>query len=279
MKKYLLFVIGWLFLIAGLNVPGEGKAAENSHNQYTIGLLVMATGPYSRLVEPLLASARKYFCTNHKVTYFVFTNGDIPQADDVIKINQEQMGWPYDTMMRFHTYHKHRDKLAKMDYLFACDADMRFVGEIGNEILGDRVATQHSQLLFKRGCYETNPFSTACVNRHEGTRYFAGAFYGGTRGEFLKLVKTAMDNVNIDLARGVIAKINDESHLNRYFIDHPPTVVLSPSYCHFENWRSPYPKKLIAFDSPEHGKAAMRKKRQYSSLEYFQNMLRETVQS
>ncbi len=38
-----------------------------------------------------------------------------------------------------------------MDYLFATDADMRFVGPVGDEILAKLVATQHPGFVGKRG--------------------------------------------------------------------------------------------------------------------------------
>ena len=39
-----------------------------------------------------------------------------------------------------------------------------------------------------------------------------------------------------------------ESHLNRYFIDNPPTIMLSPEYCYPENWDIPFKKRLLALD-------------------------------
>ncbi len=238
-----------------------------------IALLIMATGGYIDLAQRLIASARSHFCKNHHVTYFVFTDRDVVPAPDVIKIQQAQMGWPYDTMMRFHTYYKNRHVLKNFDYVFACDADMLFVSRVGDEILGSRVATVHPQVRFRRGPYETNPLSTACVGRSEGAHYFAGAFYGGTQEEFIKLVHAAQENVDIDLARGFIARINDESHLNRYFIDFPPTVILPPAYCHFESWHSPYVPRLVAFDDPDHDKGSRRKNNTVSPLGYYKRYL------
>jgi histo-blood group ABO system transferase len=217
--------------------------------KYNIGLLITATGKYINFVDPLIQTAERYFCTHHNVTYFVFTDGVAPVHQKVVKIPHVQMGWPYDTMMRFHTYYKHQDSFAHMDYLFAIDADMLFNAPIGDEILSDRVGVRHPQFLFERGIYETNPLSTAYIHRSEGKRYFAGGFYGGTRPEFLRLVRTTMQSIDTDLARGFVAVFNDESHLNRYFIDNPPSRALSPAYCHFENWQqSPYPKKILALD-------------------------------
>ena len=34
-----------------------------------------------------------------------------------------------------------------------------------------------------------------------------------------------------DESRGIIAYASDESYWNRYLIDHPPTLELSPDYC------------------------------------------------
>ncbi len=166
----------------------------------------------------------------------------------MVKIEQHRLGWPYDTMMRFAMYYDHRDKLKEMDYLFACDADMLFVGDVGGEILGERVATQHPGFVGERGSYETKQISTACVAKHEGAHYFAGGFNGGSRGEFLKMARVITENIKKDLAKNFIAVWHDESHLNRYFIDNLPTVMLSPSYCYPESWKLPYKKRLLALD-------------------------------
>lgn len=213
-----------------------------------IGLIVMATGKYISFVKPLITSAEKHFCKNHNVTYFIFTDGVAPSLDNVISIYQPRLGWPFDTMMRFESYYAARDVLSTQDYLFACDADMLFVGKVGNEILGERVATQHPAFINQRGTYETNPVSTAYISNQEGSYYFAGGFYGGTSKEVLESARINSSNINTDLQKDFIAIWHDESHWNRYCIDHKPTIILNPSYCYPENWTLPYPKKILALD-------------------------------
>lgn len=213
-----------------------------------VGLLIMATGKYIKFTKPLIESSKKYFCTNHHVTYYVFTDGQGEEIEDVIYINQSRLGWPYDTLMRFRVYEQQSELLSTQDYLFCCDADMLFVDFVGDEILGKRVGTQHPGYVNKRGTYETNPLSKACVKKSEGKTYFAGGFYGGSSKEVLKLCKINADNIEDDLNRGIVAVWHDESHLNRYFIDHKPTLVLNPSYCYPESLDLPYPKKLLALD-------------------------------
>ncbi len=213
-----------------------------------VGLLIVATGRYIQFVPPLIESANKHFCTNQEVTYFVFTDGEPPKADNVKKIEQKRLGWPYDTMMRLSMYDTQREMLKEMDYLFALDADMLFVDTVGDEILSDRVATQHPGFVGRRGTYERRKKSTAYVASSEGSCYFAGGFNGGTSSEFLKLAQTVTENVKKDQAKNIIALWHDESHINRYFIDNPPTKVLPPSYCYPESWKLPYKKRLLALD-------------------------------
>lgn len=215
---------------------------------HNIGLLIVATGRYIQFVESLINSADKYFCKNHKVTYFIFTDGQPPKRNDVVKVDHQRLGWPHDTLRRFTVYHKNKELFKNMDYLFATDADMLFVDDVGDEILSDRVATQHPGFVGRRGTYETRPISSACVRSNEGKIYFAGGFNGGSRDEFLRMAETISRNIDQDLNKNFIALWHDESHLNRYFIDNPPTCVLNPSYCYPESWRLPYPKKLLALD-------------------------------
>lgn len=238
MKCKMLWTVAILSFVAGKELAAR----------YKVGLCIMATGRYDAYANRFIASARKYFCPEHDVTYFVFSDGHIDPAPDVKQIYQKRLGWPYDTLMRFAVYGQHKQELREMDYIFASDADMLFVDYVGDEILGDLVGTQHPGYVDKRGTYETNPISTACVKNNEGERYYAGGFYGGTRFEFFKLIKFLRKQIEIDAAKNYIAIWHDESHLNRYFIDHRPTVVLSPSYCYAESMQLPYKKRLLAID-------------------------------
>jgi len=213
-----------------------------------IGLLIMATGKYIQFVDPLIASAEKHFCKNHHVTYFVFTDSPQTPEENIVYLFQKKLGWPFDTMMRYHVYLRHKNLLETQDYLFACDADMLFVDEVGDEILSDHVATLHPGFVGKWGSYETNPSSKAYIRKGEGDYYFAGGFYGGRTKEVLNIAKVNSDNINDDLSRGIIAVWHDESHWNRYCIDHKPTVILSPSYCYPEDWNLPYSPKLLALN-------------------------------
>lgn len=243
-----------MLLRAIISIGLFGALAFQSIFAAEVGLLVMATGRYVEFVEPLVASAKQYFCPGHHVTYYIFTDRYLAPQEDVVCIYQKRLGWPYDTMKRNHVYETNYEAYEGVDYLFACDADMLFVDVVGDEILSERVATLSpgfapgSPFPRHRGAYETNPLSTAYVRDDEGDSYFAGGFFGGTSEEFLKITRTTDANIDIDLANGIIAEWHDESHWNRYCIDNPPTVILSPSYCYPENWKMPYKRRLLALD-------------------------------
>lgn len=211
-----------------------------------IALCVVATGKYTCFVPPLLQSARKFFCIDHSVTYFIFTDGVVADnSPDVVVLPHRRFGWPHDTMFRYYAYQNHRDYLLSMDYIFACDADMLFVNYVGDEIFGDLVGTLHPGYIDKRGTYEIRKESTACVSPSEGEHYFAGGFYGGKSNIFLNMVHGLIYMMEQDLKSGIIAVWHDESYLNRYFIDNKPTLVLPRAYC-----SRPFdkPQKLVALD-------------------------------
>jgi histo-blood group ABO system transferase len=252
-KKWLLL----LFCISMLN-------AQQLH----IGLCIVATGKYIAFVKPLLDSAEKYFCPQHKRSYFIFTDASAADLDPLLQCSyhdnviityQKRFGWPHDTLMRFSVYNEHKDLFASTDYMFATDADMLFVGIEGDEILGDLVATNHPGFIKNMPLwgseppYDRNPLSTAYIPYNQGVYYFAGGFYGGRTCRYIQMMETVTHNIFTDLEKyNYIAAWHDESHLNRYFIDNEPNIILDRSYCYPENGElKGYPvcdAKLLALD-------------------------------
>ena len=215
-----------------------------------IGLLIIATNKYIRFLQPLITSADKFFVKNEDVTYFIFTNQnfEIKSNRNIIKINVDHREWPWMTLGRYKIFSNNAEGLSKMNYLYYCDADMRFVGDVGNEIISERVATQHPGYYGTRGTPEINPLSLACVFPNEKMQYFVGGFNGGSSHEYLKMSKHISNNIDTDYSKNLIAIWHDESHMNRYFIDNPPTKILDPSYCYGESMNIPFKQKLLALD-------------------------------
>ena len=131
---------------------------------------------------------------------------------------------------------------------------MGLVDKVGDEVLSDLVATMHPYQTFypkEQRSYDRNSKSLAYVSLgEEGDNYYAGGFNGGTTKRFLEMSEVLSERVSKDLENGVVALWHDESHMNRYLINNPPTLSLTPSYCFAEeqmgNLDYPYEPKIIA---------------------------------
>ncbi len=220
-----------------------------------IGLLIIATNKYTQFLQPLIEGADKFFLKDHEVNYFVFTNQEIniDSNRNIVKVHTEHKEWPWMTLGRYRIFTDNRDILSEMDYLFYCDADMKFVGYAGNEILGKRVGTIHPGFFHNphssNVALEKRSESLAYLPPNTIRHYYAGGFNGGTSEEFLKMSNIISDNIDIDLNNhNIIAEWHDESHMNKYFFENRPTLKLPPSYCYPESWDIPFDKILLALD-------------------------------
>lgn len=199
-----------------------------------VGLLIIASNKYISFLNDLLTTADEYFLQDQNVEYFVFTDHETINTESKRKINlikTKHKPWPWMTLGRYEIFSNNAECFTSMDYLFYCDADMKFCDTVGVEILSDRVATQHPGYYGTRGTPETNPASLACVFPFEDMQYFAGGFNGGKKSEYLKMSNKLSYNIKTDYINNIIAVWHDESHMNRYFIDNPPTKILDPNYC------------------------------------------------
>lgn len=103
------------------------KEKENS-KRGKIGVLYVCIGKYHIFWDAFYKSTNKYFCKKSEVHYFVFTEYPIKTYGNkfVHHIVQPKLGWPYDTLKRFHLFLEQKEVLEKMDYLFFLNANMVF---------------------------------------------------------------------------------------------------------------------------------------------------------
>lgn len=231
-----------------------------------VNLLIIATAKYIDFLPDLINSAEKYFLKDCKVIYNVFTDrqNDVREMFKNSAISKKLLTheidhypWPYTTLYRYHFFKINFMEMKPSDYYFYIDADTLIKAKISSDdILGDRVGTQHCGYVGSRGTYETDPKSTSYVSTEEGKHYFGGGFWGFSFNEFVKLLDTATDMINADYENKIIPVWHDESVLNRYFIDNPPTKVLTPSYHYPESriehyqkrWPEKYECKILLLD-------------------------------
>lgn len=228
-----------------------------------IGILYVCTGRYTMFWKDFYISAEKYFLTSEDKTYFVFTDAAEIYGEtnnNVKKIHQKNLGWPYNTLLRFQIFLAAEDKLSKCDYLFFLNANTQILAPVENEILPGE---EHDGLIgvihpnfWDKGTdsfpYERNSESAAYIAHGSGQHYFMGAFNGGQSAPFLQLIKTSQRNTEKDLGKGIITIWWDESHLNHYLLKRNP-LVLSPSYLYPEDYQIPFEPKILIIDKMKHG--------------------------
>lgn len=217
-----------------------------------ICILTIATNKYIQFVEKLYNDIAEKFIPDSEINCLLFTDHEVETSDNVRVHYIDHEPWPMPTLKRYNYFLKEKEFILEHDYCFYFDADMRIDNPVGNEVLGDLVATQHPYQSFydiDTMSYERRPESLAYVPFGEGKNYYAGGFNGGKTSRFLEMSEQISKNVNKDLENNVIALWHDESHMNRYLIDNPPTLSLTPSYCYAEEFYGtdyPYEPKIIA---------------------------------
>ena len=219
-----------------------------------ICILTIATNKYIQFVGDLYDNIQENFLNGHEIEGIIFTEHDVETSDNIKVSKIKHEPWPIPTLKRYNYFMQEKDYISQFDYCYYFDVDMSIVDKVGDEVLGDLVATMHPyQSFYPKGdrSYDRNPKSLAYVAPgDEGQYYYAGGFNGGKTKEFLKMSEVIADRVTKDLENDIIALWHDESHMNRYLIDNPPTVSLTPSYVFAEeqinNPSYPYEPKIVA---------------------------------
>lgn len=227
-----------------------------------IGILYICTGKYDIFWENFYLSAERYFMQKPDMTreYYVFTDSVSLFGErenlHIHKIEQKNLGWPNNTLKRFHIFlHIKERLLQETDFLFFCNANLSFQLPVNEEILppfnsNGLVGTLHpgfynvSNIDFT---YERNPQSTAYIAKGSGEHYYAGGFSGGRTEAYIQLCETIKAQVDRDETNNLVAIWHDESHINRYFLNYPP-MTLSPAYLYPEGWTLPFDEKIMIRD-------------------------------
>ena len=218
-----------------------------------ICILTIATNQYIQFVEKLYNNIEENFLNDHDIECVLFTEHDVETSDNVRVSKIEHEPWPVPTLMRYNYFMQEKDFISKFDYCYYLDVDMAIVDKVGDEILSDLVGTQHPYQTFQPKedrTYDRNPKCMAYIEPGtEGDNYYAGGFNGGKTEHFLKMAEVLSTRVNHDKDNNVTALWFDESHLNRYLRDNPPTLTLTPTYCYAEEFKGtnyPYEPKIVA---------------------------------
>lgn len=242
----------------------QPKLNNNKNNNYQVKLTDafqsrrvaichVATGKYNNYVKGIQKDCYQKFLKPHPIEFFLFTNQPElyqTKTEEGVPLHVytiDRQGFPGDTLYRYKYILQAKQEFKDFDHMFYMDVDFRvFSPPDESQLLvpTGTVATAHLHNIMEKrhthdnhiGTPETNPNSTACIRPHERMdSYFAGGFQGGEVKSYLQAVQVMHDNIETDQANNVLAKYHDESHWNRYCLDHPPASILSQNYMYVEN--------------------------------------------
>ncbi len=201
-----------------------------------VAITFIGTNKYLNFLPKYYENIHKYFLPGVEKTFLVFTDGEGDFPDDVKVYPQEHLSWPFITLKRFEILNNAREEILKNDWLVFLDADALVVDEISaEEFFTDKPLfgvhhpchylgmTPHDQ---PPGAFETNKSSEAYVDVYKEAPlvYYQGCLWGGKVPEVCAMIDTLMDRTNRDLEKDVVALWHDESHINKYFIEHQEDV-------------------------------------------------------
>lgn len=217
-----------------------------------ICIVTVATNRYIQFIEKLLTDIENHFLKGNDFHCLLFTDQDVEASDNVKVSKIEHKVWPEPALKKYNYINSEAEFLKDFDYVYLFDADVGLVDDVGDEVLQDLVGVLHPYKILEPKeiyPYEKNKKSTAYISDENHDKYYAAAFVGGKSEVFLEMSKIISQKVTEDEKNGIIAKWHDESHLNKYFNENPPTQ-LSPSYMFPEELighpQYPFSPKIVA---------------------------------
>lgn len=244
---------------AKMTIVGENFIEKKEISSSKINILTICTGKYIMYFEQFYKSCQDKFLPNHMKKYYVFTDGELPDYENVVRIEQSKLGWPYDTMMRFKMFNS-IEKLLDGDYIYFFNINMSFLEKIGEEVIpGEEndylMGVNHPGFYNQSNfsfTYERRPTSKFYIPLGKGKKYYQGCFNGGRRKEFMSMSKELEKLIDDDVSKDIIPVWHDESALNWYYMDKNP-LILDSSYAYPESSNIPFDKKIVQIDKIKSG--------------------------
>lgn len=217
----------------------------------TAFVLIAQGAKYHWYIGRLLGSMKD--CLRFGYHVFLWTDLPYRHLNVDVQLSAPYAGFPSATLHRYHTFLQQEEQLRTYDQIFYCDIDMEFRAPVQLEDIASNgiTATLHPGFVVDRsnvmewtgnylpscvGTPDRNPASAAYIPPEAKNQYFCGGFNGGHAMAFLDMALAIRGAVDEDKSKEVIALWNDESHLNKYLWKHPPSRILSPSFCYPEDY-------------------------------------------
>lgn len=193
----------------------------------SIGIIYVGIGEYIRLWDDFYATCEKYFCTDCRKEYFLFSDSVPATAENVHIFHQDDLGWPGNVLFRYQFILRVKEQLKEFDFAFFFNGNTRFRAEIKeSEFLPTIEDGGLVALTWQNGTenpdseygYERRPSSAAYVPFGTKDLYLQSGITGGLTEVYLKMVEDCHILTMADLCNGIVPCAHDESIYNKYML-------------------------------------------------------------
>lgn len=209
-----------------------------------VAILYVGIGKYIDFWQGFYLSCEQFFLSNAEKQYFVFTDAPKIPYDSEIKVKtiyQQDMGWPGNTLLRYRFFMRIIEELKTFDYVYFFNGNVLFLTPIEEKEFcpaDDRLLVVGHHHYWDKNrfeySYDRNEKSCAYIPFGEGEYYVCGGINGAKSQKYISFIREMYERIEKDNSIGVVALWHDESHINRYIIDHPDIMLLPPEYCYPE---------------------------------------------
>mgnify|MGYP002628069565 CR=1 FL=1 len=223
---------------------------------HSISVFVIATNAYVEYALNLIRSSSRWGEVETQIQFLLLTDSeiDVHQFDHkgnsitVSTFRIPSYGWPEATLLRFHLMADHWEHVTG-EIVMYLDADTEIVSplifadlfELSTKSTSNGVTPVLHPGYFNRsrlrnalnqtrlGPWENRRHSTAYVPYKSRKNYVCGGVIWGLNKAFFQLCTDIKAKIDMDLLHNIVAKHNDESHLNNWFTIHP-TIAATPEW-------------------------------------------------
>jgi len=219
-------------------------------NTSSISIFVIATNAYVDYALNLIKSSTRWAEAETQIQFLLLTDSEIDMHQFDLNENSitvstfriPSYGWPEATLLRFHLMVDHWEHVTG-EIVMYLDADTEIVSplifadlfELSTKSTSNGVTPVLHPGYFNRsrlrnavnrtrlGPWENRTHSTAYVAYSSRKNYVCGGVIWGLNEAFSQLCNDMKAKIDTDLLHNVVAKHNDESHLNNWVANHPTT--------------------------------------------------------
>lgn len=185
-------------------------------------ICLIGIGNYAKLIDRQYQGIQKYFLPKTDKNFILFSDREF-NFPRTLYVNVPRQNWLGVIHSKFSYLNNYASYIDDFDWFVSFDADI----DVLDTITEDEFFC-HDKLFFgmahptlsKKGAFEENPKCRAYVSKKEDRSTYWQAFLWGGKGAAVNhLISRINADISFDSKQNVVAKWNDESYLNRFFID------------------------------------------------------------